>query len=129
LSGRSLSRPLATKKLTVEGCRILARQFRDRVEARQPRATEHAREGAALVGHSLACPFDLQVLLSVPAEVLLLGPTHPTAFLAGGALGRHRPAAPGGHAGQADDRTAVADRPCGDRLQVFHPWRNATGGH
>jgi hypothetical protein len=61
------------KKLTVEGCGVLARQFRERVEARQARA-------AALVGHSLASPFDLHALLPVPDTILLLGPTHPTAL-------------------------------------------------
>jgi hypothetical protein len=43
----------------VEGCRILAQQFRERIEARQARAV-------ALVGHSLACSFDLHILLPVP---------------------------------------------------------------
>ena len=69
----AVSQPARDRKLTVEGCRILARQFRDRVEARQARA-------AALVGHSRACPFDLQTLLPVPAPILQLGPTHPTAL-------------------------------------------------
>jgi segregation and condensation protein A len=67
--------------LTVEGCRILARQFRDKVEAHQARA-------AALVGYSRACPFDLHALLPVPAAILFLGPEHPGgAGLACGALG------------------------------------------
>jgi hypothetical protein len=70
---RAVAQPARDKKLTVAGCRILARQFRDKVEAHQARA-------AALVGHSRACPFDLHVLLPVPAAVLLLGPTHPTAL-------------------------------------------------
>jgi hypothetical protein len=70
---RAVSQPARDRNLTVEGCRILARQFREKVEARQARA-------AALVGHSLACPFDLQVLLPVPDAVLLLGPSHPTAL-------------------------------------------------
>jgi hypothetical protein len=65
--------------LTIAGCRILARQFRERVEQRQARAL-------ALVGHSLAgaasqaCPFDLHALLPVPASILALGPTHPRAL-------------------------------------------------
>src|SRR6202011_3656341 len=71
---RAVSHPAhRDKKLTVEGCRVLARQFRERVEARQARA-------AALVGHGLACPFDLHALLPVPDTILLLGPTHPTAL-------------------------------------------------
>jgi hypothetical protein len=69
----AVSQPVRDRKLTVEGCRILARQFRDRVEARQARA-------AALVGRSRACPFDLQTLLPVPDAILQLGPTHPQAL-------------------------------------------------
>jgi hypothetical protein len=69
----AVSQPARERKLTVEGCRILARQFRDRAEARQARA-------AALVGHSQACPFDLQTLLPVPDVILQLGPMHPQAL-------------------------------------------------
>ena len=67
------SQPGAQRTLTIDGCRILARQFRDRVEARQARA-------AARVGRSRACPFDLQVLLPVPPAILALGPTHAEAL-------------------------------------------------
>jgi hypothetical protein len=70
---RAVSQPASRRSLTVAGCRILARQFRDRFEAHHARA-------AALVGHSLACPFDLHVLLPVPAAILLLGPTDPAAL-------------------------------------------------
>jgi segregation and condensation protein A len=70
---RAVSQPAGRRSLTVEGCRILARQFRLSVEARQARAV-------ALVGQSLACPFDLHVLLPVPATILLLGPGHPSAL-------------------------------------------------
>jgi hypothetical protein len=70
---RAVSQPARDRKLTVEGCRILARQFRERIEARQARA-------AALVGRYFACPLDLQVLLPVPDAVLRLGPTHPSAL-------------------------------------------------
>jgi hypothetical protein len=70
---RAVSQPARDRKLTVEGCRILARQFRERVEAHHARA-------AALVGRCLACPFDLQVLLPVPDAVLELGSAHPTAL-------------------------------------------------
>jgi hypothetical protein len=66
------AQPQAQRRLSIEGCRILARQVRDRVEARQARA-------AALVGRSRACPFDLHALLPVPDAVLQLGPTHPQA--------------------------------------------------
>ena len=67
------AQPVPPRTLTIDGCRILARQFRARVEARQAKA-------AALVGCSRACPFDLHALLPVPAAILQLGPTHPTAL-------------------------------------------------
>lgn len=69
----AVSQPAGRRSLTVEGCRILARQFRDKVEARQACA-------AALVGHSLACPFDLHRLLPVPDAILHPGPLHPAAL-------------------------------------------------
>jgi len=65
----AVSQPAARRTLDIAGCRILARQFRERVEARQARA-------AALVGRSRACPFDLHTLLPVPATILQQGPTH-----------------------------------------------------
>jgi hypothetical protein len=67
------SQPAAGRNLTIAGCRILARQFRERVEQRQDRAI-------ALVGHGRGCPFDLHTLLPVPDPVLQLGPTHPDAL-------------------------------------------------
>ena len=70
---RAVSQAAGQRTLTIQGCRILARQFRERVEARQGRA-------AALMGHSQACPFDLQTLLPVPRPILQLGPTHPEAL-------------------------------------------------
>jgi len=70
---RAVSQPASRRSLTVAGCRILARQFRDRFEAHHARA-------AALVGHSLACPFDLNVLLPVPPTILQLGPADPAAL-------------------------------------------------
>jgi hypothetical protein len=70
---RAVSQPASRRNLTVEGCRILARQFRDKVEARQARAV-------ALVGQSQACAFDLHVLLPVPNAILQLGPTDPAAL-------------------------------------------------
>jgi hypothetical protein len=69
----AVAQPAGRRSLTVEGCRILARQFRDKAEARQARA-------AALVGNSLACPFDLHRLLPVPGCILHLGPMHPAAL-------------------------------------------------
>jgi hypothetical protein len=70
---RAVSQPASRRTLTVEGCRILARQFRDKVEARQARA-------AALVGQSFLCLFDLHMLLPVPEAILHLGPIHPEAL-------------------------------------------------
>ena len=69
----AVSQPLHRRSLGVEGCRILARQFRQRVEARQART-------AALVGVSRSCPLDLPTLLPVPATLLRLGPDHPQAL-------------------------------------------------
>ena len=70
---RAISQPASGRTLTVEGCRILARQFRERMQA-------HQAQAAALVGHSFACPFDLHVLLPVPGSILERGPTHPAAL-------------------------------------------------
>jgi hypothetical protein len=70
---RAVSQPASQRSLTVAGCRILAGQFRARVEAHHGRAV-------GLVGRSHACPFDLHVLLPVPASILQLGPTHPEAL-------------------------------------------------
>jgi hypothetical protein len=70
---RAVSQPAATRNLSVAGCRILARQFRERVEARQSRA-------AALVGRSQACPFDLHTLLPVPDTILQRGPADPASL-------------------------------------------------
>ena len=67
------AQPPAQRRLSIEGCRVLARQVRDRAEARQARA-------AALVGQSRACPLDLHALLPVPDAVLQLGPRHPNAL-------------------------------------------------
>ncbi|MBV8523066.1 MAG: hypothetical protein JOY71_13245 [Acetobacteraceae bacterium] len=67
------AQPPERRSLSIEGCRILARQFRDRAEA-------HHAKGIALVGRSRACPFDLHALLPVPSAILRLGPTHPEAL-------------------------------------------------
>jgi hypothetical protein len=101
------AQPRAIGSSTIEGCRILARQFRERAE-------ERAAQAAALVGRSRACPFDLQTLLPVPAAILALGPTHAgaEAWLAA-------------HWGLTDSPRQVAERPgatagrrlaCGDRV-------------
>jgi hypothetical protein len=68
------SQPASGRNLTIAGCRILARQFRERVEQRQGRAI-------ALVGHSQGCPFDLHALLPVPDAILDLGPAHSEALI------------------------------------------------
>ena len=67
------AQPADRRNLTIAGCRILARQFRERVERRQGRA-------AAMVGRGQGCPFDLHALLPVPDAILDLGPTHPEAL-------------------------------------------------
>ena len=102
---RAVAQPASRRNLTIDGCRTLARQFRERVEARQARA-------AALVGCSDACPFDLHTLLPVPAAILQLGPTHPEArsWLAG-------------HWGITDRLRQVVERPkpgTGRRLAKHH---------
>jgi hypothetical protein len=70
---RALAQPASRRTLTVAGCRILARQFRDKVAA-------HQAQAAALVGRSRACAFDLHALLPVPDAILQMGPTHPAAL-------------------------------------------------
>lgn len=102
----AVSQPVHLRSLSIDGCRILARQFRERVDARQAKA-------AALVGRSRACPFDLHTLLPVPVAILQLGPNDPgsLAWLAAQwgttdglrqVVGRPRPGAgrrlPAGHA-------------------------------
>ena len=64
------AQPPAQRRLTIAGCRQLARQFRERVEA-------HHAKAVGRVGHSRACPLDLHVLLPVPATLLELGPNDP----------------------------------------------------
>jgi len=68
---RAVSQPGSRRSLSVAGCRILARQFRDRIEAREARAR-------GLIGVSRACLFDLQVLVPIPATILSLGHDHST---------------------------------------------------
>ena len=59
-------------RLSLEACRIFARQFRERLH-------DHHHRAVARVGHSRACPFDLHALLPVPAPLLALGAQHPDA--------------------------------------------------
>jgi hypothetical protein len=67
------AQPVAQRRLTIAGCHLLARQFRQRVEA-------HHAKAVSLIGRSRACPLDLHALLPVPASILELGPTHPEAL-------------------------------------------------
>jgi hypothetical protein len=67
------AQPPAHRNLTIAGCHILARQFRDTVATRQAKAV-------ARVGRSFVCPFDLFTLLPAPSAILQLGPTHPKAL-------------------------------------------------
>lgn len=95
----AVAQPPDQRALDVAGCRILARQFRDRVEARQARAAalvEHCRAGAI----APACPFDLHTLLPVPDAILRHGPTHPAAL-----------AWLAAHWGTGDGLRHVAERP------------------
>ncbi|MGI4803098.1 MAG: hypothetical protein ACRYG8_55495 [Janthinobacterium lividum] len=62
----------ARPDLSVADCRILARQFRDAIEARRARNERQA-------DRSTRCPLDLQALLPVPAALLPLGAAHPDA--------------------------------------------------
>lgn len=69
----AVSRPPPLRLLDIEGCRILARQFSERVAARQARAN-------ARIGKSKACPFDLQTIIPIPENVLFLGASDPKAI-------------------------------------------------
>jgi len=62
------SQPLHLRSLSIDGCRLLARQLRDRIEAQ-------AAKGLLLSEKSKACPFDLHTLLPVPEAILRLGPS------------------------------------------------------
>jgi len=70
---RAATVPAAERRLSIDGCHRLARQFRLLVEAHRARA-------AARVGHGRECPFDLHALLPVPGAILALGATHPDAL-------------------------------------------------
>ena len=65
--------PPHQRSLSVAGARILADQLRAAVARRHDLAV-------ARVGRSLACPFDLQSLVPVPADLLGLGPDDPAAL-------------------------------------------------
>lgn len=67
------AQPPERRQLTIAGCRILARQYRQRVEA-------HHAQAIGLIGASRACPFDLHALLPVPDAILMLGPTDPASL-------------------------------------------------
>jgi hypothetical protein len=91
--------------LSIAGCHMLARQFRQRVEAREAKA-------AALIGQSRACSLDLHVLLPIPEEVLQRGPTDPTSLAW---LARHW--------GTRDELRKIVERPDpspGRRLPAGH---------
>jgi hypothetical protein len=62
------SQPPHLRSLSIDGCRLMARQLRDRVEAR-------AAKTVWLSETSKACPFDLHTLLPVPGAILRLGPS------------------------------------------------------
>ena len=70
----AVAQPAVQRRLPVAGCRILARQFRQCVEAHHEKAT-------AQIGYSRACPLDLHALLPIPSRILALGPTDPAALV------------------------------------------------
>ena len=119
----AVSQPKAMRSLTVAGCRILARQFRERVE-------DHAARAAALVGQSRACPFDLQ---HPPAgagkhPVPRADPSE-SPGLAVETLGSLRRAATGGAAVAGDGRQTAAGGSHSARLRILHGRRHAARGH
>ena len=61
------------RSLSLAGARILAGQLRDAAARRHALAI-------AQVGHSRACPFDLQALIPVPDAMLPRGPDDPAAL-------------------------------------------------
>ena len=65
--------PRQPRTLSVAGAGIVAGRLREAVSRRHDLAI-------ARVGTSRACPFDLQALLPVPADLLRLGPDHPDAL-------------------------------------------------
>jgi hypothetical protein len=69
----TVSQPPAVRGVSVEYCRDQARQFVERVQAREAR-------GAALAVGGRGCPLDLQVLLPIPFDILELGMRHPAAI-------------------------------------------------
>jgi hypothetical protein len=67
------AQPPELRRLSIAGCRILARQFRQRVEAHHARAVGR-------IGASRACSLDLQALLPIADPILALGPTDPASL-------------------------------------------------
>jgi len=63
-------RLVTSRRLSLDGARLLAVELRDAV------ARRHA-VAVARVGHSAACAFDLHALVPVPQTILRLGPDHP----------------------------------------------------
>ena len=100
------SQPPRLRSLDIEGCRVLARQFRDRFER------HHSRAAAA--AQTRRCPLDLHALLPVPDRVLRLGPADSAAL-----------AWMAEHWGVVDGLRQVVERPDlgpGRRLPRGHAW-------
>jgi hypothetical protein len=70
----ALQVPSAERGLSTEGCRRLARQYREAVEV------HHARAAACAEQARQICPLDLHALIPVPGPILALGPAHPQAL-------------------------------------------------
>ncbi|HTH99771.1 MAG TPA: hypothetical protein VL752_02395 [Acidisoma sp.] len=73
---RALAVPAARRGLSVEACRLLARQYRDAVGAHRARA---AAWGQTAAGRQ-ACPLDLHALMPVPGAVLARGAADPASL-------------------------------------------------
>jgi hypothetical protein len=69
----AVTQPATTRTLSIAGCRILARQFRARVEA-------HHSLAVGRIGRSQACPLDLHALVPVPETMLEVGPNDSAAL-------------------------------------------------
>ena len=102
------SQPPRLRSLDIEGCRVLARQFRDRFER------HHSRAATAAAGQARHCPLDLHALWPVPDRVLRLGPADPAALVWMAE-----------HWGVVDGLRQVVERPDlgpGRRLPRGHAW-------
>ncbi len=71
--------PSGRRSLSAEGCRLLARQFREAVEMHRAAADALVNGCSSGGTRRPFCPLDLHALLPVPAPILRLGRAHPDA--------------------------------------------------